>query len=71
MEEKTKVNQARYIKYAKCRDDRDMTDAQVSRETGIAQSTFSDWKNGSYTPAFGNIVKIAECLGISANEFEI
>jgi transcriptional regulator with XRE-family HTH domain len=71
VEEKIRINQKRYMKYASIRDEQHKTDAQVSRETGILQSTFSDWKSGNYTPAFGNIVKIAECLGVSANTFEI
>lgn len=61
----------RYQKYAEIRDKRKMTDAQVAKKTGLTQSTLSDWKAGRYTPAFGNIVKIAECLRVSANRFEV
>lgn len=61
----------RYQRYAEIRDKRKMTDAQVAKKTGLTQSTLSDWKAGRYTPAFGNIVKIAECLHVSANRFEV
>lgn len=61
----------RYQRYAEIRDKRKMTDAQVAKKTGLTQSTLSDWKAGRYTPAFGNIVKIAECLRVSANRFEV
>lgn len=61
----------RYANYAAIRDKRGLTDAQVAKKTGLAQSTLSDWKAGRYTPAFGNIVKIAECLRVSANRFEV
>lgn len=61
----------RYANYAAIRDKRGLTDAQVAKKTGLTQSTLSDWKAGRYTPAFGNIVKIAECLHVSANRFEV
>lgn len=61
----------RYANYAAIRDKRGLTDAQVAKKTGLTQSTLSDWKAGRYTPAFGNIVKIAECLRVSANRFEV
>ena len=64
-------NALRYQKYAEIRDKRKMTDAQVAKKTGVAQSTLSDWKRGTSTPAFGNIIKIAECLRVSANRFEV
>ena len=39
-----------YEKYAKLRDDRNLTDYAVANQTGIAPSTLSDWKNGKTVP---------------------
>lgn len=38
---------------------------RVSKATGIAQSTFSDWKSGRSTPKADKLKKIAEHFGIS------
>lgn len=65
------LNRARYWNYAKVRDEKSMTDAQVAREAGILPTTISDWKAGRSTPAFGNIIKIANVLGVAANVFEL
>lgn len=39
---------------------------QVSKATGIAQSTLSDWKNGKSVPKADKIQKIADFFGVSA-----
>ncbi len=38
---------------------------KVSKATGIAQSTFSDWKNGRSTPKADKLKKIADHFGVS------
>ena len=38
---------------------------RVSIETGIAQSTLSDWKKGKSTPKADKMQKIADCFGVS------
>lgn len=38
---------------------------KVSKETGIAQSVFSSWKNGISTPKADKMQKIAEYFGVS------
>ena len=38
---------------------------RVSKETGIAPSTFSDWKNGRSTPKADKLRRIADHFGIS------
>ena len=68
--EQVALNQRRYQKYEAIRDARGLKDADVASGTGITQSTLSDWKSGRTTPAFGNIVKIANFLAVAANEFE-
>ena len=39
---------------------------QVSKDTGIAQSTLSDWKSGKSIPKADKIQKIADYFGVSA-----
>ena len=70
VDEKRNLNQQRYQNYAEIRDAKGMKDFQVAPETGVSPSTFTDWKTGKSTPAFGNIVKIAEYLNVSPIEFE-
>lgn len=36
----------------------------MSKETGIPQSTLSDWKNGRYTPKADKMLKIAEYFDV-------
>lgn len=41
---------------------------RVSKETGIAASTFTDWKNGRSSPKAEKLVRIAEHFGLSLDE---
>ena len=68
--ERRELNRNRYLNYENIRNAKGMTDAQVAEKAGIGQSTLSDWKAGRATPAFGNIIRIAKALGVSANKFE-
>lgn len=43
----------------------DLTAYKVSKETGITQSTLSDWKRGRSTPKTENMKKIADYLGVT------
>lgn len=54
-----------YEIYCKLRDERNLKDADVSRETGITKSTFSDWKNGRSAPKDAKLQKIADLFGVS------
>jgi len=65
------ISTLRYQKYEKIRNEKGFKDIEVATGAGIYPSTLSDWKSGRATPAFGNIVKIAKFLGVSANDFEI
>lgn len=58
-----------YAKYVKLRDNRGMTDAEISKETGIPRSTFTDWKSGRSNPKLEKLMKIANALGVSIEEF--
>ena len=44
-----------------------LTVYKVSKATGIAQSTFSDWKSGRSTPKADKLKKIAEFFGVSVS----
>lgn len=62
-----------YKTYCEFRDKRKLTDAEVSRRTGIPKSTFVAWKQhsegvaGGYEPKLDKLLKIADCLKISVN----
>lgn len=57
-----------YEKYARLRDERGMTDYQVCQETGIAQSSFPNWKAGRYTPKVEKLVKIARLFNVTVDD---
>lgn len=57
-----------YEKYSEHRDKRGMTDYKMSVLTGIAKSTFSDWKHGKSTPKLENLLKIAKVLKLAPSE---
>lgn len=42
-----------------------LTAYKVSKETGITQSTLSDWKRGRSTPKTDNMKKLADFLGVT------
>lgn len=42
---------------------------KVSRDTGIAASTLSDWKNGLYVPKMDKLITLAEYFGVSLEYF--
>lgn len=42
-----------------------VTPYKLSKETGIAQATFSDWKNGRSTPKQEKLQKIADYFGVT------
>lgn len=42
---------------------------RISQETGITQSTFSDWKNGRSVPKQDKLKKIADFFGVDVAYF--
>ena len=54
-----------YDIYCRLRDQKGMSDYQVSKDTGIPRSTFSDWKSGRYVPKAEKLQKIADYFGVS------
>lgn len=55
-----------YEIFAKLMNAKGCTAYQVSKATGIAQSTLSDWKSGKSVPKADKIQKIADYFGVSA-----
>lgn len=44
-----------------------VTPYKVAKETGITQSTLSDWKRGRSTPKSDNMKKIADYFGVTVD----
>lgn len=58
-----------YEKYEALKAERNLTDADVTRETGVASSTLSDWKAGRYKPKADKLLKIAKLFGVPLEYF--
>ena len=56
-----------YEIFEKLMKDRGVTPYRVHKETGVAQSTLSDWKNGKCRPKIDKIQKIADYFGVSVD----
>lgn len=53
-----------YEKFDKLCKDWKITPAEVSRRTGIASSTLTNWKKGNYTPKMDKLQLIADFFGV-------
>lgn len=49
--------------------DRNVTPADVSRGTGIATATLTNWKKGRYTPKAAKLQQIADFFGVPLTYF--
>lgn len=58
-----------YTKFAALLSERNLKVAEVAKITEISPSTFSDWKNGKYTPKIDKIQKIAEFFNVPISYF--
>lgn len=58
-----------YSKFDKLLHARGITVYQVAKATGIAPSTFADWKSGRSTPKADKLSRIAEFFGLGLDEF--
>ena len=67
-EERREQSIAAYNRYAALRDERGITDYQVSRDIGVFPSTFSNWKCGDYTPKLNTLLAIARLFNVSLRE---
>lgn len=56
--------------YAKCRDERNLTDKKVCEDTGIKQSTLSDWMRGeSQTLGADKAIALAKYFDVPLDSF--
>lgn len=58
-----------YKKFAELLEKTNKTAYQISRDTGIAQSVLSDWKNGRSKPKVDKIKILADYFGVSIDYF--
>ena len=58
-----------YEKFAELLEKSNKTAYQVAKETGIATSTLSEWKNGTYKPKVDKLLILAEYFGVNLEYF--
>lgn len=58
-----------YEKYLKLLEEKGVRNSEVSKATGIPQSTFSDWKKGRSVPKMEKLVKLADYFGVNVSYF--
>ena len=58
-----------YERYQKLLEKNNVTNYRVSKETGITQTTLSNWKTGKITPKTNTLKKIANYFGVSVSYF--
>lgn len=58
-----------YKKFADLLEKNGKTAYQVSMDTGIATSTLTEWKKGTYNPKIDKLQKIADYFGVPVTYF--
>lgn len=58
-----------YEKYQALLDKTNKTSYQVSKDTGISQTAFSNWKSGRNSPGVESLKKLADYFGVSIEYF--
>lgn len=58
-----------YEQFQKLMEARGITPYKVAKDTGIAQSTLSDWKNGKITPKADKIKKLSKYFDVPMDYF--
>lgn len=58
-----------YDKFVQLLQDRKLTAYKVARDTGISQSTLSDWKTGRATPKADKLLILARYFNVSIEFF--
>lgn len=58
-----------YEKYKTLLDKTDKTTYQVSKETGISQTAFSNWKAGRTEPGVESLKKLSQYFGVPMEYF--
>ena len=54
-----KVNKIMYEIFAKLMEDHNVTSYRVAKDTGVSQTTLSDWKRGRSVPKLEKLKKLA------------
>ncbi len=58
-----------YSKFVELLQKANVTPYQVSKATGISQSTLSDWKTGRAKPKADKLLQLAEYFGVTVDYF--
>ena len=58
-----------YKRYVARRDKKGVTEYQVSKDTGIPKSTFSEWKSGRSKPKVEKLKILADYFGVDVGYF--
>lgn len=58
-----------YEKFSQLLQERNKTAYQVAKDTGITQTTLSDWKRGKCTPKVDKLMILANYFGVDVNYF--
>lgn len=58
-----------YEKFSQLLQERNKTAYQVAKDTGITQTTLSDWKHGKCTPKVDKLMILADYFGVDVNYF--
>ena len=62
--EEKKMADKMYERYEEARKAKGLTDSDVSAQSGVSRSTFSDWKHGRHIPSAEKIRRMAECIDV-------
>ena len=57
-----------YENFVRLLKERNMRPADITKKTGIASGTFSDWKNGKTEPKADKLYLISRVLGVTIDE---
>lgn len=58
-----------YENFRKLLEDRNITAYRVSKDTGISQTTLSDWKTGRAKPKADKLLILAKYFGVTVDYF--
>lgn len=58
-----------YEKFQKLLEERGITAYKVSKETGVATATLTEWKNGTYQPKVDKLMLIAKFFDVPIEYF--
>ena len=59
----------KYKKFEKLLKERNLSTYEVAKHTGICNSTFSDWKQGKYTPKTDKLLILANYFNVPIEYF--